>query len=144
MMPVMINDVSVDCINRAAILYHIPVPIILSVMKQEGGKNGQAIRNKNGTIDYGVLQINSIWLPKIAAYGYTRDDIQYNACTNLLVGVWILSQGIAQGKNIWSGIGEYHSHTPDHNRLYRNAIYNTYKKIAVVFSTHDSFSISSM
>ena len=52
MMPVMINDVSVDCINNASIAHHIPAAIILSVMKKEGGKNGQAVRNKNGTIDW--------------------------------------------------------------------------------------------
>ena len=119
----MINDVAVDCINSAAIAYHVPVEIILSVMKQEGGKNAQAVRNKNGTIDYGVLQINSVWLPKIAAYGYTKEDIQYNACKNILAGVWILSKSIANGKNVWSGIGNFHSHTPDHNRDYRNDIY---------------------
>ncbi len=134
MMPAIINDVSVDCINRVAILYHVPSTVILSVMIQEGGRNGQAVRNKNGTIDYGIMQINSIWLPKLAAYGYTKEDIQYNACKNISVGVWILSQSIASGKNLWSGIGDYHSHTPDHNRHYRNTIYKNYKKISVILN----------
>jgi soluble lytic murein transglycosylase-like protein len=134
MIPVMINDVAVDCINSAAIAYHVPVKIILAVMKQEGGKNAQAVRNKNGTIDYGILQINSIWLPKIAAYGYTKEDIQYNACKNISVGVWILSKSIANGKNVWSGIGNYYSHTPGHNRYYRNNVYKHYEKIIFALS----------
>lgn len=127
----MINDIPVDCINHAAIVYHVPIAVILSVIKKENGRNGDAIKNnKNGTIDYGVMQINSIWLPKIAAYGYTKHDMQYDACKNVLVGTWILSRGIAEGKNIWSGIGNYHSHTPDRNRAYRNGIYENYKTIS--------------
>ncbi len=125
----MINDVPLDCINKAAILYQVPATIILSVLKQENGKNGDAIKNKNGTFDYGVMQINSTWLPRIAAYGYTREDIQYNACKNVYVGTWILGQSIAEGKDVWLGIGNYHSHTPSHNQTYRNGIYKNYKKI---------------
>lgn len=135
MTPVMINDVPLDCINRAAIVYHVPAIVILSVMKKENGSNGVANKNKNGTFDYGVMQINTIWLSKIAPYGYTKDDIQNDACKNIFVGTWILSQSIAEGKNIWSGIGNYHSHTPDHNRNYRHGIYKNYEKISFVLGS---------
>jgi hypothetical protein len=101
-------------------------------MKNENGKNGEANRNKNGTIDYGVFQINSIWLPKIAAYGYTKNDIQYNPCKNLVVGVWILSQGIAEGKNIWQGIANFHSHTFVYNQKYQQHIYQNYRMISAI------------
>jgi hypothetical protein len=80
------------------------------------------------------MQINSIWLPKIAAYGYTREDMQYNACKNIYVGTWILSQSIAEGKNLWSGIGNYHSHTPRHNYKYSSIIHAHYKKIASILN----------
>ena len=135
MIPIMINDVPLDCINRSAIIYHVPATVILSVLKNENGRNGDAIKNKNGSIDYGVMQINSIWLPKIAGYGYSRDDLQYNACKNVEVGTWILSQSISKGKNLWSGIGDYHSHTPDHNRNYRNKIYKNYEKLSFVIGS---------
>jgi len=54
MIPVTINDVPVSCINQAAVAYHIPAPLILAVMKKENGRNGQAIRNRNGTYDLGA------------------------------------------------------------------------------------------
>lgn len=130
MIPVMVNDVPIDCINHAAVVYHVPATLILAVIKKENGHNGQAVKNSNGTHDYGIMQINDIWLPKIAAYGYTRDDIQFNACKNVFVGTWILSQGIAEGQDIWRGIGNYHSHTPRHNQPYRNDISKTYQKIS--------------
>lgn len=135
MIPIMINDVPVDCINQAAITYHVPATVILSVIKKENGRNGQAVKNKNGTYDYGVMQINDVWLPKISAYGYTKADIQYDACKNVLVGTWILSQSIAEGKSLWLGIGNYHSHTPSHNHAYRSNIYDNYKKMSFVLNS---------
>jgi soluble lytic murein transglycosylase-like protein len=136
MIPViMINDAPVACINQAAIMYHVPVPLILSVMKRENGRNGSASHNKNGTVDYGIMQINSLWLPKIAAFNYSKEDIQFNRnCKNIYVGTWILSQSIAEGRDVWSGVGNYHSHTPSHNRIYRNNIYKTYHKILFVLN----------
>lgn len=134
MIPVAINGIPVDCINHAAETYEVPATIILTIIKKENGKNGDAIRNKNQTIDYGVMQINSIWLPKISAYGYTKDDLQFNACKNVEVGTWILAQGIAEGKDIWRGVGNYHSHTPCHNASYRNDISMTYQKISLALN----------
>jgi len=136
MIPMMINDVSVDCINRVAMTYHVPATIILSVMKKENGRNGQAVKNKNGTYDYGVMQINDIWLPKIAAYGYSKEDMQYNACKNVAVGAWIISKNMAEGKAVWSSIANYHSHTPIYNKSYRESIYENYKNLSDTISNN--------
>jgi soluble lytic murein transglycosylase-like protein len=133
MIPIMINDVSISCINHAAIIYHVPATIILSVMKKEGGRNGAASVNKNGTIDYGVMQINSIWLAKIVPYGYTKEDLQFNACKNITVATWIIAQGLAQGKSSWSGVANYHSRTKIYNEKYSKSIYETYRKMNIIF-----------
>ncbi|MEO8402827.1 MAG: lytic transglycosylase domain-containing protein [Gammaproteobacteria bacterium] len=132
MIPVMINDVPVDCINHAAVVYHVPATLILAVIKKENGINGQAVKNKNSTYDYGVMQINDIWLTKIAAFGYTKNDIKYNACKNVFVGTWILAQSIAEGKDIWRGVGNYHSHTLVFNKSYKKSISVTYAKLTNV------------
>lgn len=134
MLPVMINEVPVTCINKAAITYHVPVPIILSVIKKEGGHNGQAVKNKNGTYDFGVMQINSSWLTRIAIYHYTREDIQYDACKNVMVGTWILGRNIAAGKDLWRGVGNYHSHTPRFNHKYQIDIRASYDRMALLLN----------
>jgi soluble lytic murein transglycosylase-like protein len=90
-MPATINDVPITCINQAAVTYHVPATLILSIMKKENGRNGQAVPNKNGSYDIGVCQINSRWLPTLARYGYTRDDIQFNPCKNVMAASWILA-----------------------------------------------------
>ena len=129
MLPVLINDVPIDCINHAAVVYHVPATVILSIIKQENGRNGEASPNKNGTFDYGVAQINSTWLPTLTKYGYTKDDIQFNACKNVEAATWILAQAIADGKTTWAGVGDYHSHTPKYNQPYSAAIQSANDRI---------------
>ncbi len=122
----LINDVPVDCINKAAIEYQVPAALIISVLKTENGRVGQANKNVNGTFDYGPMQINSIWLAKLRAAGYDVNAIQYDPCVNVMVGTWILSQSIAGESNLWSGVGDYHSHTYDENMKYNNNVKSTY------------------
>lgn len=132
MIPVLINDTPVTCINQAAVAYHVPATLILSIMKNENGRNGQAVRNKNGSYDLGVMQINSQWLTILKGYGYTSEDLQFDACKNVMAGTWILARGIANGHNLWSGIGNYHSHTEKYNIPYQKRINNNYQKISQI------------
>jgi soluble lytic murein transglycosylase-like protein len=120
-------DVPLSCINDAAIQYHIPATMVLSVIKTEHGRNGLAVKNKNGTFDLGVMQINSSWLPKLKNKGITEDQIKWNPCVNVSVGAWILAQGIANGEG-WKGVGNYHSYTPKHNAVYREKVKKTYSQ----------------
>lgn len=135
MIPYMINDTPIDCINHVVRTYHVPAPVILSIMKNEGGRNGKAVLNKNGTYDLGVMQVNETWLPKIVRYGYTREDLQYNACKNVSVAGWIIAQHLAKSDSIWKGIANYHSKTPSHNKKYRDSLYENYQKISMII--HD-------
>ena len=129
MIPVAIQDVPVSCINTAAITYHIPATLIVSILKKENGRTGLAVKNKNDSYDLGNMQINTSWLPMLARYGYTRHDLQYNPCKNVMAGSWILAKSLAQGHTLWSGIGNYHSHTPKHNQSYQNSIHATYQQL---------------
>ncbi len=128
-MDMSIQDVPVACINQAAIQYHIPAPIILSILRVEGGRIGMANPNSNGTVDFGPMQINSLWLPELKPYGITRESLQYDPCVNVKVGTWILGQKIADSDNLWQGIASYHSKTPQKNHHYREKIITVYNRI---------------
>jgi hypothetical protein len=130
-----INDVPIECINKAAVEYHVPATLIISVLKAENGRVGTASLNKNGTYDYGPMQINTVWLREIEKYGFTREAIQYNPCANVAVGAWILSREIANGQTLWQGVGNYHSHTLDKNVRYSHKIAKTYQKINNILAT---------
>ncbi len=139
----LIHGVPVECINQAAITYFVPAKIIISVLNVEGGEPGAATPNRNGTFDYGPMQINTIWLPKVAVYGYTKEQIQYDPCVNVMVGTWILSNKIASTmedageNNYWRGVAGYHSLTPDLNSRYQNKILTNYRLLSEVLSGRD-------
>ena len=115
-----------DCVQLAADRYGLPVSVIQAILKVEGGRVGQAVSNSNGTEDLGPMQINTVWLPRLAAYGVTRQQLQNDRCINILVGSWILAGQLKTAKNmqgsvqrrVWWGIGAYHSKTPQNNVSY--------------------------
>ena len=128
-MSLLICDVPIECINHAAISYHVPATMIISILKTEGGKQGEASKNKNGSIDYGPMQINSCHFEKLAKYGITKTDVQYNPCVNVAVGTWLLAQSIAAGKDVWHGVGIYHSRTKIFNERYREKAQAYYRQV---------------
>jgi len=115
-----------DCVQLAADRYGVPVGLIRAILKVEGGKVGQAVLNTNGSEDLGPMQINTIWLPRLAEYGITREQLQHDRCINILAGAWILSRQLQAAdklegplqRRLWWGIGAYHSRTPKHNVKY--------------------------
>ena len=129
-----INDVPIECLNQAAVAYHVPATLLISILQVEGGRAGMAKRNDNGTYDYGPMQINTVWLETLKKYGYTKDHIRFDACLNMHAGAWILSQQIADSNNFWRGVANYHSHTEEKNRVYRQKVWNVYQKITGVIN----------
>ncbi len=104
-----VSDIPIKCINDAVHEYHVPAKLIIALLNVEQGKVGMANRNKNGTYDFGPMQINSSWWPKLSQYSITQEEVKNNACVNVKVGAWILSKNIANGENLLVGIGNYHS-----------------------------------
>ena len=125
-----IHGVPIECINQAATSYHVPATLILSVLSIENGRIGSAIRNRNGTFDYGPMQINSVWLPQLQAYGYSQEQLQYDPCLNVAAGAWILSQKIANASSPWQGVGDYHSKTSRLNYSYQAKVYNVFQLLS--------------
>lgn len=65
--------------------------------------------SRTGTIDIGLMQINSSWLPTLARYGITRDRLIDDPCLNIDVGAWILAHTIRQQGASWDAVGAYNS-----------------------------------
>lgn len=129
-----IHDVPIECINQAASAYHVPAQLIISVLLTEGGRAGTARLNTNGTYDYGPMQINTVWLPRVKQYHITREDLQYNPCTNVSVGAWILSQRIADSKDLLYGIGSYNSYSLPQNYRYRTKVTGMHDILGLLLS----------
>jgi hypothetical protein len=90
---------------------------------QEAGWIGAQILNSNGSHDLGPLQINSWWVPRIAAMldrpqHHVRLWLMNDACFNAQAARWIFLSGLAVTRNYWSAVGVYHSPTAWRQRRY--------------------------
>lgn len=124
------DDVDLICINSAAYEYHVPAKLIIAVLNVEDGKVGQAVKNTNGTYDLGPMQINSSWKNTLSQRNISLQQVRNDACTNIKVGTWILSKNIADGNDLFDGIGDYHSHTTKLNKQYSYQIRLRYTELA--------------
>jgi len=116
------TDVPIECIQDAAIQFHVPIKIIITVLNIERGQLGALEKNKNGTYDIGPLQINSTWLPTLKKHGISQYDVQWNPCINVKIGTWLLAKAIASEGDLLKGISNYHSHTPYFNHQYSQQV----------------------
>ena len=128
------HDVPISCVNQAAINYEVPAELILAIIFVEGGRNGIAMANTNGTFDYGVMQINSSWLTRFTQFSTSAYQLQFDACQNVMVGSWILKQNIENNPDLFKAIGDYHSHTPDLNSAYAKQVLFVYGKIRAILA----------
>jgi soluble lytic murein transglycosylase-like protein len=81
--------------------------------------------NKNGSFDYGVMQINSWWYKKI---GKNLWNDLGNPCTNIKVGAWILAQCIQRYDYNWEAVWCYNAVSKSKRKKYAKKIYDVYKK----------------
>jgi soluble lytic murein transglycosylase-like protein len=113
-----------DCLDDAANYWGVPPPIAHAIAQQESGMRPWIVsKNHDGSRDIGLMQINSSWLPKLARYGITAEDLLNNTCVNAYVGNWILAQNIQRLGYNWDAIGAYNSPTPANRYRYALAIY---------------------
>ena len=139
MSALLIHGVPIECINLAAVTYFIPAQVIITVLETEGGEPGMATPNTNGSFDYGPMQINSLWLPKLLKYGYTQTQIQDDPCINVVAGTWILSLKVLENahnrEDYWKGVASYHSTTPNLNTRYQGKLKEHYEWLIEALKT---------
>jgi soluble lytic murein transglycosylase-like protein len=115
----------IACWEEAGAQYQVHPYLLYAIAKTESGLNPRAInRNKNGTYDIGLMQINSRWLPTLRRHGVDEKQL-YEPCTSIRVGAWILAQNIQRMGNTWEAVGAYNSSKPSLQlkyalRVYRN------------------------
>lgn len=90
---------------------------------QEGGWIGAAVANTNGSDDLGPLQVNSWWIPRIAALVRRPPEqvghwLRHDPCFNAEVARWIFVSALAESRDYWKAIGIYHSPTAWRQRRY--------------------------
>ena len=118
---------------RGAAQYHgVDVWLLYSVAWVESRlRTDQIGRNRNGSFDLGLMQINTIWLPKLKSYGIGPNQLM-DGCTSIYVGAWIMAQNIRSMGYTWQAIGAYNSRTPSIGFKYAQRVYDAHRRITGV------------
>lgn len=111
------------CWDEAAGRYGVNAYLLYAIAKTESGLNPNAVnRNRNGSYDIGLMQINSSWLPTLRKYGVDEKQL-FDPCTSIHVGAWILAQNMQRMGNSWEAIGAYNARNPELRLRYARKVY---------------------
>ncbi|NEX63359.1 lytic transglycosylase domain-containing protein [Noviherbaspirillum galbum] len=120
-----------DCWTQAGTRYGINPYLLAAIAKTESGLNPRAInRNKNGSYDVGLMQINSAHFPKLAKYGITEQQL-YDPCVSIHVGAWILASNFRDLGYNWRAIGAYNAADPVKRYQYVSRVYKHVPKALI-------------
>lgn len=120
---------SAFCFEQAEARYGIHRDLLRAIAQQESGMNPNAInRNTNGSVDIGLMQINSQWWPRLTQAGFDQAWLR-DPCYNVMFGSWILARNIARYGMTWDAVGAYHSPTDWRARQYAGQVANRLGKI---------------
>ena len=77
------------------------------------------MKNSNGTVDIGLMQINSMWKKWLPEAGITKEKLK-DPDFNIKVAYMIVSKIIEKHGYTWDSIGRYHSGTPKFKERWLN------------------------
>ena len=81
------------CFEEAGEAWDIDPLLLVSVAIAESGLSPEVVRkNRNGTFDVGLMQINSSHSRFLKAAGIDVEELRSDPCTNVLVGAYILHE----------------------------------------------------
>ena len=113
------------CMALVAQIYALPPRVLPSIQAVEGGGPGVAQRNRDGSEDLGVMQINTLWLPTLSRYSKlpipaVREQLLQRPCYNIAAAGLILRTYLDEASgDLMQAVGNYHSHTQIHHQGYR-------------------------
>jgi hypothetical protein len=114
------------CFEEAGSVYGVNPHLLQSIARVESDLNPAAInRNRNGSVDLGLMQINSFWLKSLGA---TSQELIDKPCYNVMVGAWILSDCLNRHGKTWKAIGCYNATGHDKRVNYSWKIYRELQK----------------
>ena len=123
-----------DCFSAAAAYQSVNPLILRAIAWQESHDNVSAMhKNRNGSIDYGLMQINSIHLPALAQYGISSNKLM-DPCSNVYIAALHLRRQMDKYGNSWAAVGAYHSETPALRDQYAKQIIAILKRWNIIQS----------
>ena len=114
------------CFEDAGQEFRISPLLLESIARTESSLNPRAInRNSNGSVDYGLMQINSFW---VKSYGLSSDDLLNDPCYNTKIGAWVLRQCMDRYGYNWEAVGCYNATSKCKRARYAWKVFNNLAK----------------
>ncbi len=118
-----------DCFDAAALHHGVNPWLLRAIAKHEssGKASARGINDPSNGLsisrseDWGMMQINTQHLPKLAAYG-VRPEQLWDGCTSVFFGAWILRGSVSIHGNTWTAVGAYNSPLPARRAWYAGKI----------------------
>ncbi|MBF0315135.1 MAG: lytic transglycosylase domain-containing protein [Oligoflexia bacterium] len=109
------------CFKDAGERYGINPLLLVAIAKQESNFNPQAVnkKNRNGTKDLGIMQVNSSWLRVLKEYGIDEKNL-FDPCTNINAAAWIFANAIKDHGSSWRAVGVYNVGSANGERREKN------------------------
>lgn len=118
------------CFDEAGAKHRIDPVLLEAIAKTESSLNPRAInRNRNGSIDLGLMQINSSHLKSLRRQGVTKSQLKKDACLNVNVGAGILADSIKRHGRNWKAVGAYNSGVPEIQQRYIGKVWANYQSL---------------
>ncbi|TFF13126.1 invasion protein IagB [Pseudomonas sp. BCA14] len=97
------------CWEEVAGRYDLEPELLQAIAAVESNYRAGAMNyaNRNGTRDIGLMQINSIHLPRLLKRGITEERLLNEPCLSVEVGASILAEFIQRFGYNWTAIGSY-------------------------------------
>lgn len=98
-----------DCFDIAARRHNVGVKALRGIALVENRPHNRwaVHHNRNGTVDIGIMQVNSAHLPELRKLGIKRHDL-FNVCRNIDVAARYLHQKIKVYGYTYRAVGAYH------------------------------------
>ena len=103
------NKALAYCWEEVAARYDIEAELLQAIAAVESGYQAGAMNysNSNGTRDIGLMQINSIHLPRLLKQGITEERLLSEPCLSVEVAASILTEFIQRFGYNWTAVGSY-------------------------------------
>ncbi|WP_231421455.1 transglycosylase SLT domain-containing protein [Pseudomonas sp. Leaf59] len=100
-----------DCWADVAGRYDIEPELLQAIAAVESGYRANTMNNANsdGSRDIGLMQINSMHLPRLLKQGITEERLLSEPCLSVEVGASILAEFIQRFGYNWTAVGSYNA-----------------------------------
>lgn len=98
-----------ECFQRAERIYGVPKELLIAIAKTESSLNPRALnKNKNGTYDVGIMQINTSNISLLKRAGIIKEARElWVPCKNVEAGAYILKLCVERYGLSWRAVDCY-------------------------------------